>query len=235
MLCYAVLCMSDIIWFFIWFLCLCMRYLFSLCTSASYKLSLFAYKLTHAHTRTRTHNAVLAYACSHACCVFFLLLWRRQRKIAFICTTFTQLNTDRTSSIYWKSWWLFFKCIHIDEWENIKKKNIRQFRYSPQAHARTHAGTHVHSHMESERVEVMARPTNVDRLLAHSLAHIFKSVRCYGFFHYLCLSSFYGLIAYSRPLYKKGIRLHIIVRNAHAHSESECCENSLSRIPFLKW
>lgn len=81
----------------------------------------------------------------------------------------------------------------------------------------------------------MARPTNVDRLLAHSLAHIFKSVRCYGFFHYLCLSSFYGLIAYSRPLYKKGIRLHIIVRNAHAHSESECCENSLSRIPFLKW
>lgn len=151
-LCYAMLCMSDIIWIFIWFLCLCVRYLFFLYLSGSYKLSLFAYKLTHAHTNERTHIGTQM-MCSHMLAlvhVFFSSFWRRQRKIAFICTTFTQLNTDRTSSIYWKSWWLFFKCIRIDEWESIKKKNIREFRYSPQAHARTHTHTHtcLHSHID---------------------------------------------------------------------------------------
>lgn len=78
----------------------------------------------------------------------------------------------------------------------------------------------------------MARPTNVDRL-----PHIFKSVRCYGFFFfYLCSSSFCRLIAYSRPMYKNGICLHIVVRNAHALSlKASAVKMWPKSHPFWKW
>lgn len=77
---------------------------------------------------------MFAYACSHT------LFWHRQQKKLLLFTphlrNWTQIEQVRYIE---RADGSFFKCIRIDEWENIKKKNIREFCYPPQTHASTHA------------------------------------------------------------------------------------------------